>query len=453
MNPLEEWMNAPWPELIRRARESGPQFVLRYLKMLRRQWLPKEQIRRYQEQRLERILRHALEQVPAYMEVPGIKTSAVRGRGFRALEHFRLLDRSTLMERREQFVARNAGRYSPKLRRTGGTTGKPVSLYLDGRTRALWNMMVLLRMQWAGSRPGDRTCVFGLSYGDLPGSVSVETPYVLDRSRRELFINGARLDDRRLREFARLVVSFRPHLLRGIPSLLVLLARAITTQHMSLRLRAVLTGGELLSDEQRGYLEETFACKVFDHYNMWEMVAFAPQCGRGSYHLIPELSYVEVLRNGQPCQPGEVGEIVGTHLDNYAMPLVRYNMNDLATPVGSPCECGRTLESIRLIGGKGRDLVVTPRGYVVLPAGQVTAKLDPPVRIEKLQFYQEHKEELLVRIVRGNGHTEDDTRRLLAQVDRMLEGAVRLRWEYVEDIPRTPSGKYPYVVCHVPLEL
>jgi len=79
MNPLEEWMNAPWPELIRRARESGPQFVLRYLKMLRRQWLPQEQIRRYQEQRLESILRHALEQVPAYMEVPGIKTSAVRG--------------------------------------------------------------------------------------------------------------------------------------------------------------------------------------------------------------------------------------------------------------------------------------------------------------------------------------------------------------------------------------
>ena len=91
----------------------------------------------------------------------------------------------------------------------------------------------------------------------------------------------------------------------------------------------------------------------------------------------------------------------------------------------------------------------------MLPAGQVTAKLDPPVRIEKLQFYQEHKEELLVRIVRGNGHTEDDTRRLLAQVDRMLEGAVRLRWAYVEDIdiPRTSSGKYPYVISHVPLEL
>jgi phenylacetate-CoA ligase len=147
---------------------------------------------------------------------------------------------------------------------------------------------------------------------------------------------------------------------------------------------------------------------------MWENVATAIQCERGTYHFISELSYVEILRNGRPAQPGEAGEIVGTHLENYAMPLIRYNMNDLASPIGLPCECGRSLPSITLIGGKGRDPIVTSRGFVALPARQVTAKLDPPVRIEKLQFYQERKEEVLVRIGRGIGHDEDDTRRLLA---------------------------------------
>jgi phenylacetate-CoA ligase len=291
------------------------------------------------------------------------------------------------------------------------------------------------------------------SYGSLPGSVSADVPFKVDRARGELFLNGSRLSEERLQAFARQVVDFRPQFLRGFPSLLVLLAREMNALRRPVRLKAVLTGAELLGEIQREYLEQTFKCRVYDWYNMWENVATAIQCERGTYHLIPELGFVEIMRGGRACQSGEVGEIVGTHLDNYAMPLVRYNMNDLATPVDSPCECGRTLGSIRLIGGKGRDLVVTPRGYVVLPAGQVTARLDPPVRIEKLQFYQEHKEELLVRIVRGNGHTEDDTRRLLAQVDRMLEGAVRLRWEYVEDIPRTSSGKYPYVISHVPLEL
>ncbi|HZY31636.1 MAG TPA: hypothetical protein VFF86_08350, partial [Candidatus Methylomirabilis sp.] len=307
MNTIEELANAPWPELIRRARESGPQFVLRYLKMLRRHRLPPEQIRRYQERRLERILRHALERVPAYREASGTKVSVMRGEGLRVLDQFPLMDRWTLVEQWERFVARNARRYSPKLVRTGGTTGKPVSLYLDGRTRALWNMMSLLRRQWAGWRPGDRSVVFQL-FHRLPSylrkSIDPGTPFVLDRSRRELFLNAGKLDDERLRQFSRLVVEFRPQILRGCPSQLVLLARVINSLPARMRLRAILTGGELLSEEHRCYLEDTFACKVYDHYNMWENVAYAPQCEHGSYHLIPELSHVEILRNGQPCQPG-----------------------------------------------------------------------------------------------------------------------------------------------------
>ncbi|MGB4780817.1 phenylacetate--CoA ligase family protein, partial [Candidatus Methylomirabilis sp.] len=336
---------------------------------------------------------------------------------------------------------------------TGGTSGKPVRLYLSGRTRALWNMMSILRYQWAGWRTGDRTVVFGTSYGDRIGTIPTDVAYRVDRVREHLFLNGARVTAEQLASFARMVSDFRPQFLRGFPSLLMLLAREINALGRPVRLKAVLTGGEFLGEAQRDYLSQTFGCPVYDWYNMWENVVTAIQCERGTYHFIPELGFAEILRDSLPCKPGEVGEIVGTHLENYAMPLIRYNMNDLASPIGSACGCGRSLDSITLIGGKGRDLVVTPRGYVLLPARQVIAKLDPPVLIEKLQFYQERKEELLVRIVRGAGHNEDDTRRLLHQVDRLLDGAMKLRTEYVEDIPRTPAGKYPYVVCKVPLEL
>ena len=453
MRGMEGWKTLPWSELIRRAGESGPQFILDYLRMLRRHRLPPEQIRRYQERRFERIVRHALRHVPAYQTEHRAAAAGVQGAGLRLLERFPVLDRWAVAARQESFVAANARRFSPKLRRTGGTTGKPLTVYLDGRTRALWNMAVLCWMQWAGWRPGDRSVVFRIRYGYRPDSSGFYTPYLVDRSRRELFLNAARLDDRRIREFASLMIDFRPQLLRGLPSHLVLLARAINSLHGRLRLRAILTGGELLGHEQRRYLEQTFACKVLDHYNMWEMVAFAPQCEQGAYHLIPELSYVEILRNGRRCQGGEVGEIVGTHLQNYSMPLIRYNVNDVASPIDTPCPCGRTTPTFALIGGRGRDIVVTPMGYIVLQNRLISAAIDPPLPVEKLQFYQERKEELLVRIVRGEEYTEDDTGRLIAEIDRILDGAIKIRWEYVDDIPRTPSGKFPFVVSQVPLEL
>lgn len=453
MGVIEDISNAPWPQLIQRSRESGPYFLLRYLSMLRRHRRPLTDIRQYQERRLRRILRHAVESVPAYRYEFYERATWVRDGWFRALEQLPTIDRGALVEGWGQFVAQNAKRYSPKLRRTGGTTGTPVTVYLDGRTRAIWNMMFLLRLQWAGVAPGDRSVVFGMSWGDLPGSIPESISYRYDRSRRELFLNGVRsCDDRRLREFAGIVVEFRPHFIRGNPSLLTLLARAISSLRAGLKLRAVLTGGELLDETQRALLEETFHCKVFDHYNMWEMVAFAAQCERGSYHLIPELSCVEILQDGHPCGSGEVGEIVGTHLENYAMPLIRYNMKDMASLNESLCMCGRNTQIITLMGGKGRDLLVTPRRYVAIPAGRI-ARIVPPVPVEKMQFYQDRRDGVLVRIVRGKGYVEDDTRRLIAEIDRILEGEVKIRWEYVDDIPRTPSGKFPYVVCKVPLEL
>src|SRR3972149_4212809 len=128
-------------------------------------------------------------------------------------------------------------------------------------------------------------------------------------------------------------------------------------------------------------------------------------------------------------------------------------MNYMAAPIGSPCPCGRNTQTIALIGGRGRDIIVTPRGYVVIQMTSIFARLDSSIAVEKLQFYQERKDEVDDRIVRGNGHTEDDTRRLIGEIDRFFDGAVDRRAEYVEEIPRTPSGKYLSVVSHVPLDL
>lgn len=288
------------------------------------------------------------------------------------------MDHRASVELRNHFVANNAWRYSPKLVQTGGTTGKQTRTYLDGRSRALWNMMMLLRMQWAGSRQGDRLVVFMGPIGYPQGPIDLETTYKLDRSGRTLFLNGTRLDNCCLQEFARLLRSFRPHLLLGFPSRLVLLARTLNSLHSRFRLRAVLTSGELLGDEERRYLEDTFACKVFDQYDLWEIVAFAPQCERGSYHIIPEISYVEILRNGCSCEPDQVGEIVGTHLANYSMPLIRYNISDLASPIGSPCPCGRNTQTMVPIGGKGRDLIVTPRGVCGVASRISSCEAGPP---------------------------------------------------------------------------
>ena len=48
-------------------------------------------------------------------------------------------------------------------------------------------------------------------------------------------------------------------------------------------------------------------------------------------------------------------------LHNFAMPLIRYAIGDLAE-VGAACPCGRTLPVLRRVLGRTRDMLVLPSG-------------------------------------------------------------------------------------------
>lgn len=449
----EKRVKFPWRELLYESWQLGPSVIELYLEILRHQRIAAGAIRRMQARRLARVIRYARRDAPYYRSAFPDGSESPATDAFTDLSRFPIIDRSILADHWTEFRARNATRYTPRSRRTGGTFGRPIQVLLDRRTRALRMAYDLVRMQWAGWTTGDRTAVLTAPLGYFGGGeIDFDTLYAIDLPRKMLLLNPGHLDEQRLRDLSRLVGEYRPDSLRGFPSTLVLLARFMDAEKIKVRPRSVMTGGELILDWQRQFLEDAFGCTVFDRYGMWESVAAASQCEEGGYHVLPGLGYVEILRNGHPCGPGEAGELVGTHLVNHSMPLIRYNMHDVAAWTGKRCACGRETPTLSVIGGRGRDLLVTRNGYAVVPAGLLT-RIVPSLPIEKLQFYQEKKGEVLVRIVRGRGCTQEHTQMLLHEIERYLGDSVKVSWEYVEDIPRTSSGKYQFVISRVPLEL
>ncbi len=449
----ERRVKFPWRELLYESWQLGPWVVESYLEILRHQRMAAQTIRRMQARRLARIIRHARRDVPHYQSALAEASGSSGTDAFTDLGRFPIIDRRIMADHWSEFRARDATRFTPRSRRTGGTFGRPLEVLLDRRTRALRMAYDLVRMQWAGWTTGDRMAVLTVPLGYLGGGkIDFDSLYAVDVPRKMLLLNAARLDEQRLRDLSRLVGEYRPDSLRGFPSMLVLLARFLDAEKIRIRPRSVMTGGELILDWQRQFLEDAFGCMVFDRYGMWESVAAASQCEERGYHVLPGLGYVEILRNGRPCDPGEPGELVGTHLVNHSMPLIRYNMHDVAAWTGQLCPCGRDTPTLSIIGGRGRDLLVTRSGYAVVPAGLLT-RIVPSLPIEKLQFYQEKKGEVLVRIVRGRGYTPEHTRILLHEIERHLGDSMSVSWESVEDIPRAASGKYQFVISQVPLEL
>jgi phenylacetate-CoA ligase len=127
----------------------------------------------------------------------------------------------------------------------------------------------------------------------------------------------------------------------------------------ALGLRLLIVGGEPGGDvpEIRATIEETWHADVGDTYGLGEVwPTFAGQCeARDGIHLTaPDALWSELIdpigREPVPMEPGAEGELVYTHLQRRATPLVRYRSGDIVKILDDSCGCGRGSPRFRIVG-------------------------------------------------------------------------------------------------------
>ena len=122
-------------------------------------------------------------------------------------------------------------------------------------------------------------------------------------------------------------------------------------QLRNIGLKAIFCTGEVLYDHQRELISETFGVPVANGYGARDAGFIAHECPAGKMHIAAEHVIVEILdESGQSVPKGEVGEIVITNLDGYAMPFIRYKTGDLGALADEQCPCGRGLPLMKEIG-------------------------------------------------------------------------------------------------------
>ena len=152
-------------------------------------------------------------------------------------------------------------------------------------------------------------------------------------------------------QFAETLISFQPNILLGYSNSLYFLAKHFSENDIQgVHLRGIICGGETLTPEARKLLESVFKAKVFLRYGSREFDIIASECDHGGLHVNDDNLLVEVLK-----EPGKkTGRILVTDLNNYAMPLIRYDTEDIASTISGSCPCGRGLS---LLGGNCRKRV------------------------------------------------------------------------------------------------
>ena len=259
-----------------------------------------------------------------------------------------------------------------------------------------------------------------------------------------------------IEEQAQWLAEINPGYVLGYPSALLAIARLFEQQGRRLtQLRELRTFGEILEGECREVCQRVFGVRLVDMYSSQEVGYIALQCPEHEhYHIQSENLLVEVLDDaGQPCQAGQVGNVVITTLHNFAMPLVRYQIGDYAE-VGAPCPCGRGLPVLKRILGRQRNLLILPDGRRCWPVFDAGERPDELPQFYQYQVIQRSLEQLEVLAVRQQPFTAAEAARVERYMQQTLGHPFSVALRRVDSIPRSPTGKFEDFICEVrqPLE-
>src|SRR5262249_6195891 len=133
-------------------------------------------------------------------------------------------------------------------------------------------------------------------------------------------------------------------------------------------------------------------------------------------------------------------------LNNYAVPMIRYALGDLATASTEPCPCGRGLPVIGDIQGRVQAIIIGTNGCY-LP-GTFFAHLlkDYGHILKQFQVVQERLGAVDFNIVKGPRFSSASLERILAISRQHLGADMQIAVHEVEHIALVRTGKHRHSV-------
>ncbi len=410
------------------------------------QWLSADQMHRLQEEKLHRLVRHAYRHVPYYRE--RMKEAKLAPEDIRSLEDLQKLPMLSKADVRKHLyfdIMSDNHKKSEILKiTTSGSTGEPFVCFVD-RTQLEFRWAATLRaMEWTGYRFGDKQIrLWHQTLGMSKTQVAREFADAWISKRR--FIPAYEMSDDSLASFVKQIEDYAPVLLDGYAESFNFLARYLQEHgRMSIQPKGIISSAQTLPDASRRSIEDAFGCRVFDKYGSREFSGIAYECeAHEGHHVVGEGYIVEILKDGQPAKPGEVGEVVITDLNNQCLPFLRYRIGDLAEAMDSSvaCACGRGLPRIGKIEGRVQSIIIGSKGQYVPGTFFAHVLKDYDHAIRQFQIVQEERGAITFKVVKGKRYSDDTLAEVLAVLHRFLGDDLVIHVDFVENIDMVRTGK------------
>lgn len=431
-------------------RRFGGIFKQAYKGFVDREEYTQQQWKEYQTQQMQKLLRHAYDNVPYYrytLKKAGFNKAKLSRFDLDNIRQIPVLEKDVLRKHGKKELLAVEQEKGGSFYSSSGSTGTPTSiLYSHAMHQKLSALYEARVRNWAGvSRLDARAMIGGRRV--LPGGLAKPPFYRYNFIENQVYFSAYHISSATVRDYVEGIKKHHPKYMVGYAMSNYILARFIKEANLEVpAMKAVLTSSEKLTQPMRSLLSEVYNCKVYDAWSGVEWCGLISENKHAQLLISPDSAFIEIIKpDGTDAQPGEEGELVCTGFLNYDQPLIRYKIGDVVRLAkDQQTKCGRNFVVVDEIIGRTEDTVVGKDGREMVRFHGIFVDLE---NVIKAQIVQEEIDSFTINVL-TQGLLPIEKQTIVNRMNSQL-GEVHVLINEVDDIPVGANGKFKAVISKV----
>lgn len=419
------------------------ELVNKYLrKYNQNQFLSIHQIEILQLSFLKPLLLHAYKHCSFYNKLYNQLDIDINLNSLDELKNIPMITKNDIIDH-QSTISSGMGKLRVSSKTTGGSSGHPVTILKNVSALARERAATWRSYAWAGVQVGDPQARF---WG-VPLRMKNQLKYkVIDFIANRIRLSAFDITHTTMKDYYRRLHGFRPVYLYGYVSMIDIFAQYLNEEGLELpdSVVSIITTSEILTDQIKKRIECKLHRRVFNEYGCGEVGSIAHECSCGSMHIMADNLIVEI---------DDSGEVIVTDLHNYAMPLIRYRLNDFAELSTKQCSCGCQFPVLEKIYGRAYDLIQLKNGRRSHPELIIYVFEEFKEKFRGLcqfQFVQHGLGDVSINLVVNDKFKKSvSEQHLRDRFECVLGMKPTIVFYYKDEIEREKSGKIRLVKCEI----
>jgi len=410
----------------------------------------------FQEKYLKKLLLHTYQNVPYYRgifdSIGIIENSEIHLSKFHEIP---ILTKELLQKHQKDLVSKDYMNRKWYINYSGGSTGEPTRFMQDncydkwvGATRKYY-FQDILDINESNVK---KIILWGSPQDLFKGTISIKSKIINWLSNIQL-LNSFKMSQNDMKSYINLINKYKPEIIRGYAGSLYELAKFSERNNLNIyKPKKIISSAETLTNDMRIKIETVFGTKLYDFYGSRESAIIAGECKYGLMHVFSFNNHFDIIdRNNNLINEGKEGRIIITTLHNYSMPLIRYEIGDIAELGLAGCTCGNFLPCLKKISGRLEEQFIKKDGTIVIGYFFVhlLGVLLNKGFIRKFQVIQEDFNQIKILSVLEKDLPDFEKKEIEQKIKVEMGADCKIIWNFVDDIPKTKSGKYLYTQSFV----